>query len=97
LVDEEAKPPEERNVLAISRIASNMLENIRTLRVLNLDTPFLNQIKSELDKARNFSRQEEQKNPYEPYPESALIIDPRSIAGKPIEARNEDYDEPVFE
>ncbi len=80
----------------MSRISANMLQNILALRVLNLDTPFLNQIKSELNMARKHRRIDEQNN-YEPY-ESALMIDPHSIAGKPVESTpGEDSDEPVVE
>lgn len=97
LLDESSKPIEKRNLFAMSRISANMLQNIYALRVLNLDTPFLNQIKSELNKARNFRRIDEQNN-YGPYPKSALMIDPRSIAGKPVEVTPvEDLDEPVCE
>lgn len=97
LLDESSKPTEKRNLFAKSRISANMLQNIYALRALNLDTPFLNQIKSELDKARNY-RQIDDQNNYGPYPESALMIDPKSIAGKPVEATpGEDSDEPVVE
>jgi hypothetical protein len=99
LVDEANKHIERRNLLALSRIASNMLENIQTLRELNLDTPFLNQIKSEIDNARKLRQLEKPKLPYGPHPESALVIDIDSIAGKPTGLTNEqmESDEPVVE
>ena len=47
VIDEYSKPPEERNLFAISRIAGNMLQNIQFLRQLNVDVPFVSQMKAE--------------------------------------------------
>ena len=53
VIDEYSKPPEERNLFAISRIAGNMLQNIQFLRQLNVDLPFVSQMKAELNKTKN--------------------------------------------
>jgi len=96
VIDEYSKPPEERNLFAISRIAGNMLQNIQFLRQLNVDVPFVSQMKAELNKAKESQRRPEQ-NVRQGWPESSLIINPMSIAGKATEASPEQDDTPIFE
>lgn len=82
LLEESSKPSERKNLFAISRLVTNLLENIQALRTLNLDAPFLAAYKAEIDKVKNLKRLAEQTVIREPIPtERTIPID--SIAGKP--------------
>jgi hypothetical protein len=96
ITDESSKQPNERNVFAISRLAGNMLENIQFLRQLNIDLPFVNQMKAELSKAKEYQRLAEHKGSSK-WPDSSLVVDPMSFAGKDSEASQDDDDTPVFQ
>ena len=97
LVDEHSRPSEKRNLFAIAKLATCMLDNTNLLRMLNMDTPFVKDIKAELDKASECKRHEVQKVTYSYFPGS-LLIDSNSIAGKPQETTPEERaaDRPVF-
>ena len=61
VIDEYSKPPEERNLFAISRITGNMLQNIQFLRQLNVDVPFVSQMKAESNKAKEHQQRPNRK------------------------------------
>ena len=98
LVDECSKTPEHRNLFAISRVSANMIQTVQFLRQLNIDTPFVNRMKAELDKVKEYKRLDSHTVGW---PESALVFDPKSIARILTEAslgrENEDDDTPVVE
>jgi hypothetical protein len=95
LLEESSKPSEKKNLFAISRLASNLLDLTNALRTLNLDAPFLTAYKAEIDKVKN--RLGEQRLFRDPIPtERTIPFD--SIAGKPQEMSAEERaaDKPVF-
>ena len=53
LLEESSKPSEKKNLFAMSRLASNLLDNINALRTLNLDAPFVAAFKAEIDKVKS--------------------------------------------
>ena len=88
LADEHSKPAEKKNLFAIARLATNVLQNTQILRQLNLDTPYVSNLKAAIDEWKEYRRLVEQKNVQEvvrDYPESALVIDPNSIVGKKLD------------
>ena len=91
---ESSKSAEKKNLFSMSRIATNILENIKFLRLLNIDTPLIQRMRAEMDKLR--SNQRPPKIP-DPIP-TALTIPLDSIAGKPSEKPKdqEDDDTPVY-
>jgi hypothetical protein len=101
LQDESAKEYD-KNLSAMCKISSSILQTIQTLRVLILDTPYIASMKREIDKAREIERlygkKSQVRKPFDPkdYPPSALVIDPNSIAGKPVDIVD-DNDDPVVE
>jgi hypothetical protein len=103
LLDESSKAAV-KNLIAMCKISSAISQNVHTLRVLILDTPYMASMKREIDKAREFERRYGKKiqvnKPFDrdDYRESALDIDPNSIAGKPQETIPEEReaDRPVF-
>ena len=56
LLEESSKSVERKNLFAISRLASNLLDNVQALRTLNLDAPFVAALKAEIDKVKNIKR-----------------------------------------
>ena len=96
LLEESSKPSEKKNLFAMSRLASNLLDNVNALRTLNLDTPFVAAYKAEIDKVKVMKCQPEINLIREP---SALTIPFDSICGKPQEMSAEERaaDKPVFE
>jgi predicted transcriptional regulator len=102
LNDESSKPSSDRNLIGVCRLSSSILQNTLTLRQLNVDTPFVDRMKKEIDKAREIKKSNDKKSqvckPFDPkdYPPSALVIDPNSIAGKPVDIVD-DNDDPVVE
>ncbi len=97
LLEESSKPKEKKNLFAISRLSSNLMDNFQALRTLNLDAPFVAAYKMEIDKVKNLKRLEEQTVVREPDP-TALTIPMDSICGKPQESTPEERaeDRPVF-
>jgi hypothetical protein len=97
LLEESSKPSERKNLFAISRLSSNLLDNFQALRTLNLDAPFIAAYKAEIDKVKNLKRLAEQTVIREPDP-TALTIPFDSICGKPQESTPEERaaDKPVF-
>jgi hypothetical protein len=97
LLEESSKPSERKNLFAISRLSSNLLDNFQALRTLNLDAPFVVAYKAEIDKVKNLKRSAEQTVVREPIP-TALTIPFDSICGKSQELSKEEReaDKPVF-
>ena len=97
LLEESSKSDGKKNLFAISRLASNLLENIQALRTLNLDAPFVAALKAEIDKLKDLKRRADLPVMREPIP-SALTIPFDSICGKPQESTPEERaaDKPVF-
>jgi hypothetical protein len=101
--DETSKPPESRNLFAISRIAANMLLNVQFMRQLNVDSPFVNRMKVEVNKAREYERLAGEKISLKrsDVPESALDFDAAKFFGAPSEALRKENgeidDTPVVE
>lgn len=60
LREEFMKPMEKRNLFSVARIATNILENSKFLRLLSIDIPFVKQIKAEIDKAREIQRPDDE-------------------------------------
>ena len=89
LLEESSKPSEKKNLFAMSRLASNLLDNVNTLRTLNLDAPFVAAYKAEIDKVKALKRPVEINVIREPIP-SALTIPFDSICGKPQEMMPEE-------
>lgn len=97
LLEESSKSSEKKNLFAISRLVTNLLDNIQALRTLNLDAPFLAAYKAEIDKVKNLKRLAEQTVVREPIP-TALTIPMNSIAGRKLDTPDglPWGDEPVF-
>jgi hypothetical protein len=96
LVDECSKTPEHRNLFAIARVSANMLQTVQFLRQLNIDTPFVNRMKAELDKVKKYKRLDSQK--LSGWPESALVFDPTRNSSEASTGRDNEYDDtPVVE
>ena len=95
LLEESSKPSEKKNLFAMSRLASNLLDNINALRTLNLDAPFVAAFKAEIDKVKALKHPVEINVIREP---SALTIPIDSIVGKLQESTKEEReaDRPVF-
>lgn len=90
---ESVKPAEKKNLFAMSRIATNILENMKFSRLLNIDTPYVDRIKAEKEKLKAI--QESAPAREDPVP-SAATIPFDSIAGLPSEKpKDQDDDEPV--
>jgi hypothetical protein len=53
IIDEYSKPPEKRNLHGISHLAKGLVENIQFQRQLNIDMPYVTEMKAQLDKARS--------------------------------------------
>ena len=98
LLMESSKSVEKKNLFAISRLSSNLLDNFQALRTLNLDAPFVAPYKAEIDKVKNLKRLAEQTVVREPDP-TALTIPMNSIAGKKLDTPDglPWGDKPVFE
>ena len=91
------------------QLAHEIKELTETKRALILDTPFISQMKAELNKIRTITLPKgdsdkpsalPEKIDYGPPPESAAVVPPDSIAGKPPDISDEDNpedDEPVVE
>ena len=62
-------------------VATNILENGKVIRQLNLDTPILAHMKAELNRLRNNQRTDTQKDKTSELPASSLTIPFDSIAG----------------
>jgi len=60
LREEFMKPMEKRNLFSVARIATNILENSKFLRLLSIDIPFVKQIRAEIDKAREVQRPDDE-------------------------------------
>lgn len=60
LREECMKPMEKRNLFSVARIATNILENGKFLRLLSIDIPFVKQIRAEIDKAREIQRPDDE-------------------------------------
>jgi hypothetical protein len=60
LREEFMKPMEKRNLFSVARIATNILENSKFLRLLSIDIPFVKQIRAEIDKAREIQRPDDE-------------------------------------
>jgi hypothetical protein len=102
LMEESSKPSKRKNLFAISRVASNILDNAQALRILNIDEPFVAAYKARVDELKEYKRLEEQKimpRVTRNYPEGALVIDPNTIAGKKLDTPDglPWGDKPVFE
>lgn len=100
---DESSKEHEKNMIGMCKMSSAILQNVQIQRQLILDTPFIARIKEELDKTKNELRKAKKSQVNKPfdrndYPQSALIIDPDSIAGKPQETTPEEReaDRPVF-
>ncbi len=98
LLQESSKPGERKNLFAISRLSSNLLDNFQMLRMMNFDAPFVAAYKAEIDKVKNLKRLAEQTVVREPDP-TALTIPMNSIAGKKLDTPDglPWGDKPVFE
>lgn len=96
MYQESVRPPEKKNLFAMSRIATNILENIKFSRILNVDTPYVQKMKAELGKLR--ANQKPDSSRKDSTPPSAMMIPFDSIAGLPSQKPNDqDDDEPVVE
>ena len=97
ITDEYSKPINERNVFGISRLAGNMLQNIQLLRHLNIDVPFVNRMKAELDSAKESKRIADQKMGlnYSGWPPAALV--PSGTDAKDSDSLSNYDDDPVVE
>jgi hypothetical protein len=99
ILEESNQPREKKNLFLVSRIATNILENTKFLRILNIDVPFVERMKTEFDELRKNQRPSSPVK-REPDPPTSLTIPFDSIAGKPTEKYTNpsgDDDEPVFE
>jgi hypothetical protein len=88
IAEESSKPSNKINLFGLSRLATNILMNVQFLRQLNIDTPFINQMKTEVNKAKEYERLAEQKINFDSSdaPESALVFDAAKFFGSPPEA-----------
>ena len=84
-------------MFAIAKLATCMLQNTNLLRMLNIDTPFVKDMKNVVDKVKDLRRREDLTVNREPVP-GALTIPFDSIAGRPQESTAEERaaDRPVF-
>ena len=97
LLEESSKSSDKKNLFAISRLSSNLLDNFQAIRTLNLDAPFVAAYKAEIDKVKNL-KQLSQQNVVRERDPTALTIPFDSICGKPQESTPEERaaDKPVF-